>query len=360
MTAKYESVRCDDTADEKQVASRSPWIGTALASSLALNLVMLIIIGALRLDYGLPRFPSLPLELPAPSPPSPPPTPHVWSPPLRTSRSQSPLPSASQTPAPPSLQVAALPPRPPPNLPPPLSSPTLPSLPSWRSPAPPSTSTFLPSSPPRASSLRPSTAPTLLPPPSAPPSSAPLLSAQSARPSASPPRQPPLKKATWTTNPLVGEPRRGERCGKLDVAHSPPRCGAHDAAESLQQLARKCSSMVLGFSTGHVGTTTLCNKDSYRAEPARSAVKFFFEVCSLSPAAPQDIDTQAAHATAVYVPGLLAGLQSVRSPVTCVDLSHFWLSFSDGLLRVLNESVRPRHAASPTRACLPPHGAQLT
>ena len=118
----------------------------------------------------------------------------------------------------------------------------------------------------------------------------------------------------------------------------------------MQQLAHKCSSIVLGFSTGHVGTTTICSEQAYAREAGRSTIKFFFEPSSMSPAAPQDIDTQAAHATAVYVPSLLHGLQNVSSPVMCVDLSHFWLSFSDGLLRVLNASVRPRQEASPTRA----------
>ena len=112
---------------------------------------------------------------------------------------------------------------------------------------------------------------------------------------------------------------------------------------SLSALSRLCTGFVLGFSTGHVGTTTLSSRGTYNTKAAAQPLHFFFEPCVMARTDPQTLTAQRDFAGRIYVPKLLEILRSrhVKEPGLCVDLSHYWLSFYRGLLDVLNATGRP-------------------
>jgi hypothetical protein len=120
--------------------------------------------------------------------------------------------------------------------------------------------------------------------------------------------------------------------------------------DSLAALLKLCSSFVLGFSTGHVGTTTISNASSYRN--STSVVHLFFEECTKSELLPlmqNDSATDSArpaqehHVRTVWARHLVSKLsrRGARTAGACVDLSHYTLPFYRGLVSVLQASGRP-------------------
>ena len=128
---------------------------------------------------------------------------------------------------------------------------------------------------------------------------------------------------------------------------------------SLRRLPSQCTELVLGWSTGHTGTTSLCDPDSYTLQQ-HPRPHFFFEVCSFSPAPyPQSwtIAEEEVHARDYYFErmqrqidrsisgrvgvGTKHKVQHRNESSSCVDLSHYWLSFARGLLSALHADGTP-------------------
>ena len=106
-----------------------------------------------------------------------------------------------------------------------------------------------------------------------------------------------------------------------------------------------CEEFVFGFSTGHTGTTSLSDRDTFSSGLSRplSDVAFFFEVGGAQRNT-ADVREQERHVRNVYLPSLAAGLETKRDhgllrkhgPVPlCVDLSHWDLFFYRGLIRTM-------------------------
>ena len=116
--------------------------------------------------------------------------------------------------------------------------------------------------------------------------------------------------------------------------------------DSLATLLKLCSSFVLGFSTGHVGTTTISSASSYGN--SSSVAHFFFEECTLSELLPlmrneNALPAQEHHVRTVWARHLVSKLsrRGAHTAGVCVDLSHYTLPFYRGLISVLQASGRP-------------------
>ena len=103
-----------------------------------------------------------------------------------------------------------------------------------------------------------------------------------------------------------------------------------------------CRKFVFGFSTGHVGTTTLSNRTTYRNGAANlSDFSFFFEPDKSVVRHGLSIHAQEDHVRNVYLNQLSRRLAGTRLLRACVDLSHFTLLFFEGLIRVLQSEGLP-------------------
>jgi hypothetical protein len=137
-----------------------------------------------------------------------------------------------------------------------------------------------------------------------------------------------------------------------------------------------CGEYVLGYSTGHVGTTTLSSRTTYADGPTKSVsdVQFFFEIdahvqapcssCSDGNVSSSKkvqglkvghhgltIEEQEDHVRNVYFErlSLLLRARGVSWARTCVDLNHFTLMYFDGLTRVLSQEPAIQACAHPSR-----------
>lgn len=95
-----------------------------------------------------------------------------------------------------------------------------------------------------------------------------------------------------------------------------------------------CSVFVLGFSTGHVGTTTLSNQHSYvDGSSPLSSYHFIFENVKLRVTMNTTfLDEEK------YAKKYLKSLVIPGEHQKCVDLSHYWMSFGRGLIKLLREN----------------------
>jgi len=129
-----------------------------------------------------------------------------------------------------------------------------------------------------------------------------------------------------------------------------------------------CTEYYLGWSTGHVGTTTLDSASTYHDSGTRqlSSFAFFFEGQGVQDVQGNVVDADAwprvvnrsmydtgmsvaderKYVQEIYLPMLTRGFEQRRkigepvvSPSTCVDLSHINLFFIDGLLAELSSSA---------------------
>ena len=99
-----------------------------------------------------------------------------------------------------------------------------------------------------------------------------------------------------------------------------------------------CEEYVIGFSTGHVATTTLSNRELFvDGMRPKSDIAMLFEVGRLSAVryANASLRDEAEHARRTYLPALARHKRPVGARV-CADLSHTSLFFADGLLRTLS------------------------
>ena len=111
----------------------------------------------------------------------------------------------------------------------------------------------------------------------------------------------------------------------------------------MNALAKHCRGFVLGFSTGHVGTTTLSTRTMYRAPANVSStsdlVQFFFELVARPPPGELSISAQRAFSFEVWLPSVLRRLRRIAAqPVLCVDLGHTWLPIHRALPDLLREA----------------------
>jgi len=103
-----------------------------------------------------------------------------------------------------------------------------------------------------------------------------------------------------------------------------------------------CGQYVFGFSTGHVGTTTLSRSSSYAdgSWTLLSDVAFFFEVDHRVTRHGLSVREQEGHVRDVYLKEI-ARLLGTRRKRVCVDLSHFTLLYFEGLIQVMRAERLP-------------------
>jgi hypothetical protein len=104
-------------------------------------------------------------------------------------------------------------------------------------------------------------------------------------------------------------------------------------------------TLIFGFSTGHVGTTTLCTPAAYNAdEIAQNNVKFLFERAGVPPAVcgkrDWDMKKEIQHVEYYYGPEILTDVP-LTGKSTIVDLSHANICFYRGLIHVLHRENIP-------------------
>jgi hypothetical protein len=104
-------------------------------------------------------------------------------------------------------------------------------------------------------------------------------------------------------------------------------------------------TLIFGFSTGHVGTTTLCTPAAYNAdEIAQNNVKFVFERAGVPPAVcgkrDWDMKKEIQHVEYYYGPEILTDVP-LTGKSTIVDLSHANICFYRGLIHVLHRENIP-------------------
>jgi hypothetical protein len=110
----------------------------------------------------------------------------------------------------------------------------------------------------------------------------------------------------------------------------------------IENIRRKGGDVnfIVGFSTGHVGTTTLTSKSAYNAqEVAEKNVKFVFERAGVPPSTcadrEWDIRQEVQHVEYYYGPEILSNISASSSSVI-VDLSHANICFYRGLIHVFH------------------------
>jgi len=108
-----------------------------------------------------------------------------------------------------------------------------------------------------------------------------------------------------------------------------------------------CGAYVFGYSTGHVGTTTLSRSSTYaHGGTNKTDVAFFFELdhsfghTNTIGRHGLSIAEQENHVRNVYLKEMSQRLGQRRARI-CVDLSHFHLHYFEGLLRVMRAERRP-------------------
>ena len=112
-----------------------------------------------------------------------------------------------------------------------------------------------------------------------------------------------------------------------------------------------CGAYVFGFSTGHVGTTTLCDKKTYADNTTNlDDVGLLFEPDKFVHFAGDEtvvrahgqltIEEQEAHVRGIYLKEV-SMLLGTRRVSWCVDLSHMTLHYFDGLIRVMRAEGLP-------------------
>lgn len=101
---------------------------------------------------------------------------------------------------------------------------------------------------------------------------------------------------------------------------------------------------VLGFSTGHVGTTTFSSPSAYVATNSSRDIHFVFEKGGVPPSTcaqdDWDFKKEIVHSEYYYLPELMRGISLSRNS-TVVDLSHANICFYRGLVNVLHSNRIP-------------------
>ena len=122
---------------------------------------------------------------------------------------------------------------------------------------------------------------------------------------------------------------------------------AHAVAEAERPWKPACDEYAFAYSTGHVGTTSLCDRETYADGPTmkRSDVAFFFEPDGTVKQHGLSLDEQEDHVRKTYLEALsrVRPGDNVREPRArlCVDLSHFNLLYFEGLIRVMRAERLP-------------------
>lgn len=111
----------------------------------------------------------------------------------------------------------------------------------------------------------------------------------------------------------------------------------------VQDIRRQGGNVefIFGFSTGHVGTTTLSSKKAYRDEDlAKKQIHFVFERGGVPPStcgrSSWDLKKEIVHVEFYYGPELLRSVANPKVNNTIVDLSHANICFYRGLVNVLH------------------------
>lgn len=103
-----------------------------------------------------------------------------------------------------------------------------------------------------------------------------------------------------------------------------------------------CGELVIGYSTGHVGTTTLSSSQPYM-DGSHAKVKdiaFFFEIGRMRKRRNATLKDEEQHVRGKYFGAIRSQLKG-EFHKTCVDLSHMNLYFIRGLLSVLRADRVP-------------------
>jgi hypothetical protein len=104
-------------------------------------------------------------------------------------------------------------------------------------------------------------------------------------------------------------------------------------------------TLVLGFSTGHVGTTTFSSREAYMEEDlVARGVKFVFERAGVRPTTcarkDWDFKKEIQHVEYYYGPEILKSVSTSKNS-TVVDLSHANICFYKGLINVMHANKVP-------------------
>jgi len=156
----------------------------------------------------------------------------------------------------------------------------------------------------------------------------------------SPPEQPspplPAEEAAWRELEAAAEKEAEEEASQRDF---------EAAAAMHARLSKRCTHVYLGFSNGHVGTTTLASREVYKGTMEgneqltyhHTNYAFAFEKGFIPVErylAGISDDAIDAHVADTYLPQLEKKCENVHGCV-CVDMSHVNLFFIDGLIRSL-------------------------